>query len=225
MVDTGLHEELADLPDDRIAIGYEGKSVGERNSPKYWGRTSWLVMGSGGMQSTPMDLYRWLRAIREGTTLTKAGAAKYGIDRGGMFVGGDERGFLCMYASSGDDLVILCSNAHSRPGDRAWAIGRRLVDLVRQSAAAPFTLGIEMKIEAEGKIAVARIVPGSAAERDGLMEGDVLLTANGQPMRDPVASILGPLLKTGAPVTFAIDRAGSKRIVVVKPEARTPSTD
>ncbi len=128
MTRTGNHEDAEKFSDDEFAVGYEGESVGKLNIPKYWGRTSWLVMGSGGMQSTPMDLYRWNQAIRSNQALSAQTAKKYGHD--GVFMGGDDRGFMCLYNVGPGDMFILCSNAHSGPGDRISAVGRRLVEMV-----------------------------------------------------------------------------------------------
>jgi CubicO group peptidase (beta-lactamase class C family) len=125
---TALHEGLEGFQNDEIAVGYGPDSFGKTNSPKHWGRTSWLVMGSGGMASTPHDLYLWLRAIRGGKTLKAAAAAKYWS--GGVLAGGDDRGFFCLYTEGPDALVIFCSNAHTGPGDGASALGRRLVEMV-----------------------------------------------------------------------------------------------
>jgi hypothetical protein len=44
--------------------------------------------------------------------------------------GGDDRGFFCLYTEGPGDLMILCSNAHTGPGDFVSALGRRLVELV-----------------------------------------------------------------------------------------------
>ncbi len=52
----------------------------------------------------------------------------------GVLAGGDDRGFFCLYTIGPDDLVILCSNAHSRPGDRASAVGHALAEMVMRGA-------------------------------------------------------------------------------------------
>jgi CubicO group peptidase (beta-lactamase class C family) len=128
MTRTGNHEECERFSDDEFAVGYEGQSAGTLNIPKYWGKTSWLVMGSGGMQSTPMDLYRWNQSIRNGKTLSPEAAKKYW--HGGVLAGGDDRGFLCLYTEGPGDMFIVCSNAHTGPGDAISAVARRLVELV-----------------------------------------------------------------------------------------------
>ncbi|MDH5628283.1 MAG: beta-lactamase family protein, partial [Candidatus Krumholzibacteria bacterium] len=132
MTRTGLHEDAARFPDRDFAVGYEGNSFGRINTPRYWGKTSWLVMGSGGMFSTPHDLHRWLTAIRSGKTLSAAAAAKYWTHS--VVVGGDDRGFFCLYTVGPEDLVIMCSNAHSRPDDLPSAVGMQLVRLVMGGA-------------------------------------------------------------------------------------------
>lgn len=130
MTRTGLHEDDR-FTDDDFALGYEAQSFGSRNSPRYWGKTSWLVMGSGGMESTPGDLFRWMSAIRSGKTLSPAAAARYWTH--GVLEGGDDRGFLCVYTEGPEDLVILCSNAHAGPSDRTSALAERLAALVQPS--------------------------------------------------------------------------------------------
>ena len=129
MTRTHLHEGLVRFKDDEIAIGYDAGSFGAVNSPKYWGRTSWLVMGSGGMASTPDDLFRFVSAVYGAKLFSRAAAQKYGSS-GNVLVGGDDRGFLCMHAEKGGDMFFLCSNAHTGPGDHASAVGKELARMV-----------------------------------------------------------------------------------------------
>lgn len=129
MTRTGLHEDAARFDDRELAVGYDGQPVGALNTPKYWGKTSWLVMGSGGMESDPMDLYKWMNAIRSGRTLKAAAAAKYWSH--GVLAGGDDRGFFCLYTEGPDDMMILCSNTRGGPKSGVGAVGRRLVELVQ----------------------------------------------------------------------------------------------
>lgn len=81
-----------------------------------------------------------------------------------------------------------------------------------------FSLGIEMKVEADGGVTIQRVMPGSAAERDGLKEGDVLLAANGEKVGDP--AVLRPFLDSGRAIHFEIDRAGKRTSVSVQPNPR-----
>ena len=57
------------VPEGRLAVGYGAKSDGKINAPPYWGKASWLVMGSGGQVSTTGDTGRFLTAMREGREL------------------------------------------------------------------------------------------------------------------------------------------------------------
>jgi CubicO group peptidase (beta-lactamase class C family) len=218
MTRTGLHEDGSRFPDGDFAVGHGGQTYGKINIPKYWGKTSWLVMGSGGMQSTPLDLYKWLEAIRSGKTLSPEAAAKYWTD--GVLAGGDRRGFFCLYTEGPDNLMIMCTNSHSGRGDRASALGERLVELVREESSPRFSLGIEMGVDAEGRITIRRVMPGGAAERDGLKEGDVVLAVNGDKLIDPPLKILQRLLRTGEPIAFEVDRGGTSKKIIVKPNPK-----
>lgn len=130
MTSTFLHEGLRKVDDKRIAMGYEGQpGVMSENSPKYWGRTSWLVMGSGGMASTVEDLAKFVTAVHDGTLLNDKERKKYGGE-GGLWIGGDDRGFLCMHAERGQDMMVLMSNAHAGPGDRPSALGEKIAMMV-----------------------------------------------------------------------------------------------
>jgi CubicO group peptidase (beta-lactamase class C family) len=218
MTRTGLHEDAARLRDEAFAIGYEGRPAGKLNIPKYWGSTSWLVMGSGGMQSCPLDLYKWLMAIRSGGLLSPESAARYWT--GGVLAGGDDRGFFCLYTEGPGNLMILCSNAHAGGGDLPSRVGRGLVELVREEAPPRYSLGIQMEPDPERGTAVRAVTPGSAAERDGLQVGDRLLAANGRELSGRPLEILAPFLQSGEPITFEIERGGTRMEVTVRPDPR-----
>ena len=128
MTRTGNYPIVANYAPREIAIGYGMSHPTPVNSPAFWGQTSWLVMGSGGMVSTPGDLYRWHRAMREGKLLGPAALAKYPLDAVG--VGGNDRGFLNWFAYGGRNAMILCSNSHIEMDDHAAQVGRALEELV-----------------------------------------------------------------------------------------------
>lgn len=130
MTRTGLYQSLKGVGASQIAIGYGSSQPTPINSPVYWGPTSWLVMGSGGMVSTALDLYRWHRAMRDGKLLGPLALAKYPVDAVG--VGGNDRGFLNWFAYNGRDAVIMCSNSHREMDDEAAQVGRALERLVEE---------------------------------------------------------------------------------------------
>jgi CubicO group peptidase (beta-lactamase class C family) len=218
MTRTGLHEDAARFGDDEFAIGYDGQSVGRLNCPKYWGRTSWLVMGSGGMVSTPGDLYRWVEAIRSGKTLSPAYAARFWSH--GPLAGGDMRGYFCLYTEGPGDWFVLCSNAHSGPGAHAHEVGGALEQLVMGGPPPAFSLGIEFDVTPEGGVRVRGLRPGGAAEAGGLKPGDVIVSAAGRPLKDPVMPVLTPLLRTGDSIAFVIERDGARQTITIKPQPR-----
>ena len=75
MVDTGFNGDY--VPMERLAIGYGEIADGDVNAPPWWGPTSWLVMGSGGMISTTHDTGRFLDAMREGRILEPEWVDRY----------------------------------------------------------------------------------------------------------------------------------------------------
>jgi CubicO group peptidase (beta-lactamase class C family) len=109
---TGNYPLAQRFPASEVAVGLGGNEWGEINSPAHWGETSWLVLGSGGMVSTPGDLYRWRMFLRGGEALGADAQRKYGVDGVFMAEGGNDRGFINTIGAAGDDLVIVCSNSH-----------------------------------------------------------------------------------------------------------------
>lgn len=110
---TGFYGETLGLDLDQFAIGYGESSVGLPNIPPNWGPTSWLVMGSGGMFSTPRDMLRYYETIESGKILT--GPYLRRISGPTADVGGSQRGFLIIHTSSGvDDRVLILANSEGR---------------------------------------------------------------------------------------------------------------
>lgn len=127
---TGPYAFSRKFPASEIAVGLGGNVFGEVNSPPHWGRTSWLVLGSGGMVSTPRDLYRWRQHLASGKAFGEEAQRLYGI--GGILVdeGGNDRGFLTAMAVRGDDQFILCSNSHVEMDDAVADLARALERMV-----------------------------------------------------------------------------------------------
>jgi len=69
--------------------------------------------------------------------------------------------------------------------------------------------------EAEGRVFVAAVAPGSEAERAGILEGDEIASVDGAPVTTIAAArsrLSGPL---GADVIVIIHRKGSERSIRV----------
>jgi Do/DeqQ family serine protease len=71
---------------------------------------------------------------------------------------------------------------------------------------------------------IARVEPGSPAEKAGLHQGDLVVAVNGVPVRSgtQLRNVIG-LTRIGSDVDLKIDRRGSERSVGVKVEAAGPS--
>jgi CubicO group peptidase (beta-lactamase class C family) len=218
MTDTGFFGDK--YPEARMAVGYGPRTDGEINAPPYWGKTSWLVMGSGGQVSTATDMWRWTRAVHGGKILSKESMKLYGLGDG-MLIGGDVYGFEILYAGNDRNYMVVVSNAGSpktRPGLRK--LGEDLTGLVVERKPSKFTLGVILDVGDGGRVKLQEVVAGGAAERAGLRVGDVLLKAAGKPLGSEPIAILGPLLETGDPIEFEIERDGKRQTVTVKPVAR-----
>lgn len=126
---TGFYGEVPEgLTLEDFAIGYGESSVGLPNIPPNWGPTSWLVMGSGGMFSTLEDMHAFYRTVAAGKILK--GEHLEAVSGPVAAVGGSQRGFFILYASSGidDEILMLTNNEGRSPMMRA--LTRELMDLI-----------------------------------------------------------------------------------------------
>lgn len=127
MRDTGFFGEP--IPAARLAIGYGPKSDGALNAPPYWGRTSWLVMGSGGQVSTAEDMWRWSQFLRE-KLLPKRALLYFGSGND-MATAGNAYGFEVMYAGNAKNFMIVLTNSANRENlPRLYELGEALTTLV-----------------------------------------------------------------------------------------------
>ncbi|MFQ5527710.1 MAG: hypothetical protein ACE5GX_15800 [Thermoanaerobaculia bacterium] len=67
---------------------------------------------------------------------------------------------------------------------------------------------------------IGDLAPDGAAKRDGLEEGDVLLSAGGVAFVGDVMEVLDAYLGSGDPITFVVRRGGEEVEVTVKPDPR-----
>jgi CubicO group peptidase (beta-lactamase class C family) len=214
------------IPEARLAIGYGMRSDGTTNAPPFWGPTSWLVMGSGGMTSTLPDLRRWFAAIRKPEFLDQSHASRF-LPRGQLLTGGDMYGFEILMAESPSEpasLMLLVTNASSSR-DRRMAFasfGEAVAGLVlgRPGTPPPFTLGVMLRVEDDIVIA-DEVVPRGAAAEAGLEAGDRLLTVNGMPFGPEPMRVLSKVLGDGKPVTLEVERRGERKTITVTPKPRS----
>ncbi|REK12552.1 MAG: class A beta-lactamase-related serine hydrolase [Planctomycetota bacterium] len=131
MKDTGFFGEP--VAEDRVAVGY-GRVSSTPNSPPHWGKTSWMVMGSGGQVSTLADMYRWEVAMRNKSILSADSTAAYLRNRTGVCQDGDSFGFEFMHSTDPEQLFMIISNAINTREDRRSfdELGRRLEALIEQ---------------------------------------------------------------------------------------------
>jgi CubicO group peptidase (beta-lactamase class C family) len=220
MNDTGFFGEP--IPEERLAIGYGPRKDGTINAPPYWGKTSWLVMGSGGQVSTAEDMWRWAQAVRNGTLLKPDSVKRYGPPDQ-MLAGGDVYGFEILYTGSPQSFMVVMTNAGSaRRMPQFQKLGTELAALVSGRKPAKFTLGIQLAVEDAGRSKIDRVVPGGAGEQAGLRAGDIVIKLAGKDAgSDPMAAI-APFLQSGDPIEFEIERAGQRKTMMVKPAPRSP---
>ena len=141
----------------------------------------------------------------------------------GVLAGGSIFGYEIVYTANPDNMMILISNGNPEGGQSpAVEFGEQLAGLAMAGTrtGARFSLGVALELDSERGVTVAQVVPGSAAERDGLKPGDGLIAANGTPFGDDPLAVLEPLLLVGDRIEFKVERNGKEMTVSVKPDPR-----
>lgn len=220
MNDTGFFGEPVD--ENRIAVGYGQRKSSDPNSPPNWGKTSWLVMGSGGQISTLPDMVRWETGIRSGKILAQKTIDEF-IGSGGVSADGDMFGFEFMHTSDPDNMFLLISNSVSsrEKREKFERVAQGLMNLFRPVSTPPkFTIGVMLGVAHDGEVQVHELIPGGAAEKAGLLPHDLVISANGKILGDDPMSILRPLLEKQEPIEVEVERDGKKLKFSVTPTPR-----
>lgn len=222
MTDTGFFGDRVD--EHKIAVGYGHRKSSDPNSPPHWGKTSWLVMGSGGQVSTLADLYRWELAIRAGKIMSPESTKQF-IGRGNrVSADGDSYGFEFLHSHNPECMFMIISNAISTREKRKQIdqLGRRLHQLVKTELNKPerFSIGLTMTYDPESDVAlIDQVAEGGPAAKAGLKSGDQLISAAGVPFGDPRA-VFRQVLQSGDPFHIKIDRNGNELEFQLRPGRR-----
>ncbi|WP_205743178.1 serine hydrolase domain-containing protein [Halioglobus maricola] len=115
-----------------FALGGGPSVVGEPNIPPNWGKTSWLIKGSGGMYSTLGDLRKFYAFIRASDVLGPEYTQAFNAPSVNM--DGSERGFELFSArdEDGSDQMFLLVNMESQ-SNLFVNVGEALADIVMKN--------------------------------------------------------------------------------------------
>jgi CubicO group peptidase (beta-lactamase class C family) len=214
MTDTRFFGES--YPEERMAVGYGRFNDCKFNAPPFWGKTSWLVMGSGGQVSTAMDMWRWTQAVYGGKLLSAESIKHYGRPDD-VLAGGDRYGFNIIYTGGPRSFMVMMTNSGS-PATRARLdkLSDDLVALISNRKPPQFGLGVAIEVD-DNRTKITRLSPDGPAARQGLRVGDLLLKAGGKSLGDEPRMVLDALLQKAEPIEFEIERDGKRLTVTVTP--------
>lgn len=130
MPNAAFFSQKERMQEDLIALGYDGRQFGERNSPYYW-VASWQNMGAGGLVMTLQELYDWRMALEKGKIMGEQARKKFlevynpasPAPWGGTvraFAGGNDHGFNMIYLELPEraSFLLLASNTMYRRAER-----------------------------------------------------------------------------------------------------------
>jgi len=129
---TGFYRDSL-WKEDEVAIGYEGKTIGEKNSPYYWPHMTWALIGGGGMVSSVGELYKWIQALEAGKVLTEKTKEKMYDPQGNpmAYAGGNDFGFSTVVFEypKEKNYIIVATNAHGNVS--APSLGRQISRILK----------------------------------------------------------------------------------------------
>ncbi len=133
MKDTGFYGDP--VPEERLALGYGGAVDGEINAPPFWGPTSWLVLGSGGMTTTVDDMARWMNGLRADGFFSPEAKRLFWGSPYDIALAGSMYGFEVYYTEGPDTFFILLTNFNDGARRRAnLRLARDILGLFGPSA-------------------------------------------------------------------------------------------
>jgi len=104
--------------EDEVAVGYEGRTIGEKNSPYYWPHMTWALVGGGGMVSSVGDLYKWIQALEANKVLSEKAKEKMYDPQGRpmAYAGGNDFGFSAVVYEypKEKNYFIVATNANDK---------------------------------------------------------------------------------------------------------------
>ena len=110
MTRTGFYGDSRGYSWTDFAVGHGAEPVGKPNIPPNWGPTSWLIMGSGGMYSTPWDMHRFVATLRAGRLLKEPALDQFLA--GGSAIAESDRGYVFLRSwDGGESILLLAQNA------------------------------------------------------------------------------------------------------------------
>jgi len=114
--------------EDEVAVGYEGRRIGKKNSPYYWPHMTWALVGGGGMVSSVGELYKWIQALQTNKVLSEKAKEKMYDPRGSpmAYAGGNDFGFSAVVFEYPNEknYIFVVTNAHDNIS--APSLGRQL---------------------------------------------------------------------------------------------------
>ncbi len=112
---TGFYRDSL-WEEGEVAVGYEGRTIGKKNSPYYWPHMTWALVGGGGMVSSVRDLFLWIQALEADKVLSeKARAEMYDPQGSPMaYAGANDFGFSAVVYEYPveKNAIIVATNAH-----------------------------------------------------------------------------------------------------------------
>lgn len=102
--------------EDEVAVGYEGRTIGKKNSPYYWPHMTWALVGGGGMVASVGELHKWIQALEANKVLSEKAKEKMYDPQGSpmAYAGGNDFGFSSVVFEYPveKNYIIVTTNAH-----------------------------------------------------------------------------------------------------------------